>query len=87
MGILIFDWRGLLATIVVGIPVFITMSRLEEDAGWPVGAVLCFFAIGMTLPLSLFGYTVDRCDRPGLIVPYWDNFKQVANETFGVTSS
>ena len=86
MGIFIFDWRGLVATIVVATPVFFAMSALEE-AGWPVEAVLCFAAIATTLPLSMFGYTVDRCDKPGVLLPYWDNFRQLANETFGVTSS
>ena len=83
---LIFDWRDLLATIAVGIPVFSALDPLS-DAGFSDGFVLCFFAIAMTLPLSLFAYTVDRCDRPGSLRPYWDNFQQVANEAFGATSS
>lgn len=86
MGILIFDWRGLLATTVVSIPAFFALNALES-AGWSAGVVFCFFAIATTLPLSLFGYTVDRCDKPGVLLPYWDNFQQLANESMGVTSS
>jgi len=48
----IFNWRGLFATVIVGIPAFYVMNRLE-DAGWSAGPLLCFLAIAMTLPLSL----------------------------------
>lgn len=86
MGMFIFNWRGLAATVVVSVPIFIAMGQLEA-AGWKAGPLFCFVAIGITLPLSMFGYTFDRCDRPGVLLPYWDNFKQVANESFGAISS
>lgn len=82
-GILIFNWRGLLATVAVGVPVFMMMNRLE-NGGWSVGPLLVFVAIGMTLPLSLLAYTIDRCDRPGVLRPYWDNFAQECSTAFGV---
>ena len=86
MGVFIFNWRGLFATIGVGVPTFYIMGRFE-DAGWSVGSLLCFLAIAMTLPLSLFAYTIDRCDRPGVLLPYWDNFLQACAEAFGGTTS
>lgn len=86
MGILIFDWRGLLATVVVVTPAFFALNALEE-AGWSAGTVMCFFAIVTTLPLSMFGYTVDRCDKPGVLLPYWDNFQQIAHQSMGGSSS
>ncbi len=85
MGVFIFNWRGLVATVLVGVPAFYVMSRLE-DAGWSLGSLLCFLSIAMTLPLSLFAYTIDRCDRAGVLRPYWDNFLQVCAESFSGTS-
>jgi hypothetical protein len=86
MGVFLFNWRGLFATVLVAVPAFYVMGRLE-DAGWSVGALLCFLAIATTLPLSLYAYTIDRCDRPGVLRPYWDNFLQVCAEAYSGTSS
>ncbi len=85
MATFIFNWQGLVATIVVGIPAFWTLNRLEA-AGWTIGPALCFLSIAMTLPLSLFAYAFDRCDRPGVLRPYWDNTLQVFAEAYGGTS-
>ena len=57
MGVFIFNWRGLFATVIVGVPAIYVMDRLE-DAGWSVGVLLCFLAIAMTLSLSLFAYRI-----------------------------
>ena len=76
MGTLVFNWRGLFATICVGIPVFFVGDRLENDAGWSAKSVLVFYAVGMTLPLALLAYVIDRCDRKGALRPYWENSLQ-----------
>jgi hypothetical protein len=79
--VIIFNWRGLVATVIVAVPAFLMLNRLEA-AGWSVSASLCFLAIAIPLPLSLYAYTVDRCDRPGVLRPYWDNFLQACAETY-----
>jgi len=80
----VFNWRGLFATIFVVLPTVYVVDRLEA-VGWPAGALLCLLAIATTLPLSLFAYTVDRCDRPGVLRPYWANFLQACCEASGGT--
>lgn len=82
MGTLIFNWRGLFATIVIGFPAFWALNQLE-NAGWTAAPSLCFIAIAMTLPLSMFAYTIDRCDRPGALRPYWDNSIQECYAMYG----
>jgi hypothetical protein len=83
MGTLVFNWRGLFATILVGIPVFSALNWLENVRGWPVTSALAFTAVGMTLPLALLACVIDRCDRKGALRPYWENSLQFCFEMYG----
>jgi hypothetical protein len=77
MGVLLFNIQGLMGTLGFGLGLLFLVNHLENTAQIGRGNGLALIVIGTTFLSSLYGFTVDRTDRRGIIRPYWDNWRQV----------
>ena len=82
MGILIFNTAGLVATLVVMVPLLLVIMRLEE-AGWSRPQAMALFFIGGSTVLAVSGLIWDRRERGDFFRTYWANYRQVIYHSFG----
>jgi len=78
-----FNLRGIGTCIVCfGLLLFVG-NLIERRELASTGQVLAVTIIGGALLCSLFAFTTDKCDSPGVFRPYWQNFHQASYEALG----
>ena len=76
MGILIYNYVGLIATLVVYLPLLVLIDYLETT-GWTRTQAMALFFVGGSTCLAIFALFWDRRDRGDFFGSYWTNYRQL----------